>query len=188
MRTVTADAHKIVLGQTGETEALQVLFPVATKWATTYGDGVFQLLVQRPEDVSPYAVPITTDAENVVWNVTNTETARAGSGKAELSYYVGTTLAKSLVWDTLVLPSLSPAPQDPPAPWQSWVDQVLATGAQAGIDAQNAATSADRAEQAAQNAGYMFFAIDDRGHVIYTRTDNVDVDFEIIDGRLVVYA
>ena len=59
------------------------------------------------------------------------------------------------------------------------------TASQAATDALN---SADRAEQAAQNAGYMFFGIDENGDLIYERTTNVDVDFVIEDGDLYVEA
>ena len=49
--------------------------------------------------------------------------------------------------------------------------------------------AADRAEQAAGQAGYMFFHIDERGHLIYERTSNVDVDFILgTDGHLYVEA
>ena len=171
MRTVTADAHMIVLGRTGETEALQVLFPVAEKWAATYGNGVFQLLVLRPGDVSPYAVPIVEDGPNVVWTVTSTETARAGYGKAELSYYVGDTLAKSLVWQTQVLESLSPAPQDPPAPWQSWVDEVLKAGADAKY-------YAGVAEMAASEDGIFICDVNEEDGLLYfTVSDTINESY-----------
>ena len=48
----------------------------------------------------------------------------------------------------------------------------------------DAEAAANRAEQAAANAGYMFFHIDSDGHLIYERTDNVDVDFALSDGHL----
>lgn len=49
-----------------------------------------------------------------------------------------------------------------------------------------AAEEANRAEQAATNAGYMFFEIID-GHLMYERTDQVTADFEIDnDGHLVL--
>ena len=48
----------------------------------------------------------------------------------------------------------------------------------------DAEAAADQAEQAAANAGYMFFHIDNNGHLIYERTDNVDVDFALLDGHL----
>ena len=61
-----------------------------------------------------------------------------------------------------------------------------ATAAQDSAD--DAAESADRAEQAAGQSGYMFFYIDENGHLIYQRTDNVDVDFYLSDGHLYVRA
>lgn len=60
--------------------------------------------------------------------------------------------------------------------------ETAAQGAeQSKTDAEAAAA---RAEQAAANAGYMFFHIDNNGHLIYERTDNVDVDFALSDGHL----
>ena len=52
----------------------------------------------------------------------------------------------------------------------------------------NAAYWADKAEQAAGQAGYMFFYIDEHGHLIYERTSNVDVDFVLENGHLYVEA
>lgn len=60
--------------------------------------------------------------------------------------------------------------------------ETAAQGAAASASA--ASASADKAEQAAANAGYMFFHIDSNGHLIYERTDNVDVDFALSDGHL----
>jgi len=54
--------------------------------------------------------------------------------------------------------------------------------------ADNASASADRAEQSAAQSGYMFFSIDERGHLIYEKTENVDVDFYLRDGHLYVEA
>jgi hypothetical protein len=51
--------------------------------------------------------------------------------------------------------------------------------------AKNAALSADRAEQAAVKNGYLYFDVVN-GHLIETRTDNVndDLTFSIKNGRL----
>lgn len=46
--------------------------------------------------------------------------------------------------------------------------------------------AADRAEQGAANAGFVTFEIDASGHLIYTRMDIVDIDFEIENGHLFV--
>lgn len=58
----------------------------------------------------------------------------------------------------------------------------------AGFSADRAAADADRAEQAATNAGYLDVEIDENGHLIYTRTDAVDVDFELDNGHLIMEA
>lgn len=48
--------------------------------------------------------------------------------------------------------------------------------------------AADRAEQAAGQAGYMFVEIDENGHLILTRTENTNVDFYLSNGHLYVEA
>ena len=57
----------------------------------------------------------------------------------------------------------------------------------ASASAASAATNADRAEQAANTAGYLDVEIVD-GRLIYTRTDAVDVDFALNNGRLIMEA
>lgn len=60
---------------------------------------------------------------------------------------------------------------------------------QAGIakgQADRSEQQADRAEQAANTAGYMWIEMDENGHLRYTRTDAVDVDFELEDGHLMM--
>jgi hypothetical protein len=48
--------------------------------------------------------------------------------------------------------------------------------------------AASRAEQAAAQSGYMFFYIDDEGHLIYQHTSNTEVDFYLSNGHLYVEA
>lgn len=57
----------------------------------------------------------------------------------------------------------------------------------ASASATSAYNDAERAEQAAATAGYLDVEIVD-GDLIYTRTDAVDVDFELVDGNLVMEA
>ncbi len=72
--------------------------------------------------------------------------------------------------------------------WKEVKDTLEELVADATDEADRAAAEAARAEQGAATAGYMYFEIDDRGHVLYTRTPNTQVDFELVNGRLVVYA
>ena len=64
-------------------------------------------------------------------------------------------------------------------------EAALSETAAAG-SASSAQRDADRAEQAAGQSGYMWFEEED-GHIIFCRTANVDVDFDIEDGRLILY-
>lgn len=73
--------------------------------------------------------------------------------------------------------------------------QGLAEAAQAAAEhaqekaeaAEDAAEdAADRAEQSAAVAGYMFFHIDENGHLIYEHTVTVDVEFYLYNGHLYV--
>lgn len=48
--------------------------------------------------------------------------------------------------------------------------------------------AAERAEQSAAQAGYMFFYIDDNGDLIYQHTTNVQVNFHLENGDLYVEA
>lgn len=88
---------------------------------------------------------------------------------------------------------IAPTPEE-----QSVIDQAIsalneavAQTAQDVIDAdasaQLASADADRAEQAASTAGYLDVEIVD-GRLIYTRTDAVDVDFALNNGRLIMEA
>lgn len=70
---------------------------------------------------------------------------------------------------------------------------AASTASTAAISAQgyaeDAEESAERAEMAANNAGFFVVELDARDHLIYTRTDDVDVDFSITDtGHLIMEA
>lgn len=65
--------------------------------------------------------------------------------------------------------------------------EAATSAASAAQSASNASMDADRAEQAAATAGYMEVDIVD-GRLMYTRTDAVDVDFDLVQGRLIMEA
>ena len=65
--------------------------------------------------------------------------------------------------------------------------EAATSAANAAQSASNANRDADRAEQAAATAGYMEVDIVD-GRLMYTRTDAVDVDFDLVQGRLIMEA
>jgi hypothetical protein len=119
---------RIMLGRRGENEATQVVFNVS--WlVSAYGQGDAQLAVIRPEEEDPYpaAVDQDDDARTVTWTLTNADTAIAGRGTCELFWYVGSTLAKSIVFRTEVVRDIG-GDTEAPEPYETWVEQVLAAG------------------------------------------------------------
>ena len=72
-----------------------------------------------------------------------------------------------------------------PDKWQQFVDEVQDDREAANKAAQDAAASADRAEQAANANGYAGMAIDASGHLKLTRTANLaeKLDFSIVDDK-----
>lgn len=66
-------------------------------------------------------------------------------------------------------------------------EQAAQSEQAANTSASNASRDADRAEQAANNAGYMDVDIVN-GRLVYTRTDAVDTDLSLVNGRLIMRA
>lgn len=148
-------ASNIVLGYVGENQATCVVWPgMGTAWRSLYGEGEIAGTHQRAGDNTPYPITLTeTDAGDVVWTLTQADTAREGTGAVELSFVKDAMHAKSKQWSTAVLPSITGSETaDPPEPQQSWVDAVLAAGTQAAASASDAQTSAEKAEEALTRA------------------------------------
>lgn len=126
MRIVEITAGEpILLGREGEHLATQVRFGIAA-WLQLYGEGRAELLCQRQEDPDPYPVAVRREGSSIVWDVTSADTTQPGRyGKAELRWYVGETLVKSAISQTVVADALGEPTETPPEPYQSWVDQVL---------------------------------------------------------------
>ena len=124
------------LGHQGENEAQRIVWRgLADSWARLYGEGVFALTVMREGDSAPYPANVASENGDVIWTLSNADTAKAGEGMAELTYTVGGAIAKSRTWRTVVEPSLSAnGTTKPPPAYQSWVDEVL----QAAADAETA--------------------------------------------------
>ncbi len=195
----------VSLGMQGENNVTRYTADL-NDWLTEWPDGIPILMLSPPGcGGDPYMGNTSFDKDTgiVTWTVTEFDTAQSGYGYGELRLVSQDVVKKSYRITTYVYPSVISCAGDPPAPAPDWAndlaDQVSqaaqATGenaeaaqaAQAAAEeaAQAAETSADRAEQAAQEAGYMDFYIDDNGHLIYQRTDNLDIDFELREGSLI---
>lgn len=137
------------LGHQGENEAQRIVWRgLADSWARLYGEGVFALTVLREGDSVPYPASLKSENGDVIWTLSNADTAKAGEGMAELTYTVGGAIAKSRTWRTVVEPSLSAnGTTEPPAAYQSWVDEVL----QAAADAETAVSKMPYVDEATGN-------------------------------------
>lgn len=156
MRQIYADnLDTLEIARVGEREATQVRFALAS-WIEIFGTGgSFELEVERPTDNAPYLVTLSQDAESVIWTVSASDTAILGRGRCQLSYYLGNTLAKTRIWDTRILASLSAPGEPPPDPWESYVEAVHQDAVSAAASAVAAASAAQAAEASAgQAAGY----------------------------------
>lgn len=142
----------ISIGRQGENLARRVEFDLS-EWVSVYGDGVAELIYQRPGDAAPYPVAAVREGSTLVWTVSNLDTAVAATvnspAHCELRWYVGDVLAKSRTWTVYVSPAMdTPTETAPPEPQQGWVEQVLSAGAEAQQAADRAEEAAKRAEEA----------------------------------------
>lgn len=81
------------------------------------------LVHQRSLDMAPYIVE-TSSTDTLTWTITNTDTAYPGYGKAELRITFTNGLAKSVVFTTMVIQSIT-AGTTIPQPLQSWYDAMI---------------------------------------------------------------
>ena len=127
MRTIKRAADfgcEIPIGRRGENCAVCVVFDVS-KWVAIYGDGNAELLHRRPGDAAPYPCVLIRDGDTVTWTITSADTDVVGYGEAELRWYAGETLAKSVIYRTVVRKALDDgAIVDPPDPADDWLKQL----------------------------------------------------------------
>ena len=82
-----------------------------------------ELVHQRSEDTGPY--PVTTaSTDTLTWTVTDTDTAYAGDGRAELRIRFANGMAKTAVFKTSVIASIT-GDTVIPDPLQSWYDALI---------------------------------------------------------------
>ena len=114
--------YKICLGRQGENLVTRITFD-CTAFVQAHGSGTARLLHEQAETGTLYPVVTTQKNALVSWDVTASDTAKVGIGRTELRWYVGETLAKTVIFVTNVEPSL--VDPDAPPPQDTWVDEVL---------------------------------------------------------------
>lgn len=119
----TRGRNELLLGRQMENEARRIIVDLSA-WISAYGEGKAVLAHQRPGEAAPYIVNAAQDGSALTWTVTNTDTAFAGRGQAELRWMVGDVLAKSVVFPTRVKASITADEMIPDA-LQSWYDAMI---------------------------------------------------------------
>ena len=147
----TQPCSSITLGRRGENEVTQVVIDFSS-WVEEFGAGVITLLAMRSQDTSAYPVVLTLDGNTATWDVTSTDTAYKGSGRAEYIYTVGEQIAKSVVFNTVVMQDIGEPSETPPDPYEDWLERLTELGAETQANAEAAQQSAENAAESAQEA------------------------------------
>lgn len=183
MRTIVVrDNMRIPIGKQGENNAVRVVWPgIADKCRTLYGDGIFSLVAKRPGETEPYPVAVELDGSDLIWIVSEADTAEHGYGSTEVAYLVGGTVAKSQTWATIIYRSISAVGAEPGAdPALAW---FLAIQAQIG-DLSKLTTKArdnlvaainEAARTGSGGAGSIAMQVAD-GHIQYSTDDGASWD------------
>lgn len=123
--TKTIDASKymfaLAIGRQLENNYRQIVFD-----CSGFGADISSIMLvhQRSQDTAPYIVTETTGEDSLTWTITNTDTAFEGNGKAELRITFTNGLAKSVVYTTYTIKSIT-ADTTIPSALQSWYDAMI---------------------------------------------------------------
>ena len=124
MEVMASQMSAILLGHSGENGAVRVAFDL-TAFQKAFPGGQALLLVRRYADTTAYPAPLTVEGQTAYWTVGAADTARAGYGQCELQWYLEDgTLAKSDLFDFLVLGTLKTDAAPPDAPSRRWFEAI----------------------------------------------------------------
>ena len=183
------ESRTLVIGFQAENQRTQVRIDCTPIFAE-YPHATPSLAVKPPAGET-YPVFVDRDGDEVVWTILSENLALVGDGELQLTFVKDSVIAKTIIGHIRILRSLivNGETPDPVAQWIDGANRKLAE-----VDAQiveledmvdTATDAAERAEQSAHNAGYMEMKIEN-GRLIYYRTDNVAVDFALVDGHLIM--
>ena len=141
----------IVIGRRGTYDTMQIAFDLSYL-VESYGNGVAVLAVKRSQDESAYPAVITQEDNTLTWTVSETDTAYVGAGECQLMWYVDGGLAKTIIYQMVVMRDILQTAEEPPEGYQTWVDTLVAEGAKTLKNAQDAAQSASEAKVSEDNA------------------------------------
>lgn len=137
----------LIIGKQGENVSRSFVFDFSA-WESAFGEGTLTLFVKRHSDSAAYPVLLSIAGNRATWNVSDIDTAKAGTGALEIRYAVDGVVVKSETFNSYVYPSITATDDPAPDPYESWIETLVTLGETTQINAQ-------RAEAAAQTYPYI---------------------------------
>lgn len=145
------------IGRVGENETRVIRFNVKDILEEFPGATIY-LLNKRVNDPSSYPVPNTEiDGDYLLWTVSSGDVAQVGIGNCELKAVKDNAILKDDIYVTKTETALDGS-EEPPDPWQGWIDEVMDAVGDAQQAVVDAKAEADRAEQAASSITNAYLA------------------------------
>lgn len=133
-------AFTLYLGRQGEKDARTLTFDLSCM-RKKYGDGTLALAMKAPTGGNPYPVAVDVSGDVATWTVSNVETDVPGVGEAQFTYTVDGVIKKTVIYKTLVDPSLTPLSEKAPDAFDNWLDELTQIGGQIVADKGEALTA-----------------------------------------------
>lgn len=167
--------EKLFMGYGEEQLSRTLTFDISQMQAELPG-GVPMIAYMRPRDELGYlASGVTLDGSTLTWELSAHVMQYKGIGGAQIvlvdESVEETHILKSHVMQMLIGSSIPLTGGEPPEPWETWLEQILAAAARAESAAADAEAQADRAETA--EAGAQQALIDAGSPVLYGRTQTL---------------
>ena len=122
--TVGDSTSPLDIGRQGEYDTRQIVFDISYL-INNFGEGTAEVLHRRSMDEAPYLVNTVQSGSTLTWVADANDTAYVGIGNAEIRWYVTEGMAKSIMYKTRVMPSLTVSGEVPDE-YESWYEQMIA--------------------------------------------------------------
>ena len=149
MREIYIDhgVNSATIGRVGENGVSQLVMDAAD-WESEFPGGTLNLFMERA-DGARYVAAVERTEAGWAHTLTAADLAAPGRGRIQMQWMVGEQIARSRMVGTVILPSLDGLSDPPEDPEQGYLEQMAAIGAQVQTDAENAAQSAQEAQETA---------------------------------------
>lgn len=116
----------IYLGIRGENKARTVRIDLSD-WLKEFPQASFQAVILRPDEDVPYLAQTVLNGVVLEWLVTSSDVAIAGNGEIEIRAIQDDIIKKSVTVQTIIMDCMDgTASPNPPDPYQSWLDRLIA--------------------------------------------------------------